>query len=268
MCIPHVQTFSVVASGTVLRRVHAPLPVRVFGRVVTGLRGVVSKVSDLILGNQIGNRIAMTLKTPAHAEGFGLRDDLHLIDSAVAGGAVYALCNVDGVVEMSMLGEHVNFHPFNRFACFVGIADELESRAFCLNHAVASHACFSRWNCSKRSTFNRAVAIPAVHTHLTRMQLVAERDRLFGGVSDVGPFGGEKIPNKKNSADKNNGSTNRDERWDPIGPLRKNGCHSITFMHEGSTRELQMTHSAKGSLPRESVVHPDYGSKSRTKRIT
>lgn len=182
----------------------------------------------------------MAVQTPAHAQRLRLTNFFHLVDAAMAGNASNALSYVNGVIEVGMLRKHVHLHPLNWLSRFVGVTHELKPRAFCLNHAVATHAGFCRRNGSKGSTFNRAVAIPTIHAHLACVQLVAERHRLLRRVADISPLWRKKVPNEKNHTNESNGGTNRNQSWNSIGPLRKNGCHSITFMHEGSTREIRM----------------------------
>ena len=116
MCIPQVQIFSVVTTGTVLRWIHSPLTMWVPSRVVAFLRRVICEVYDLIFGNQIWAGVAVAIKTPAHTERLSLRDHFHLVDAAMARNAIHALSNVNRVIEVRMLRQHVHFDPFNGFS--------------------------------------------------------------------------------------------------------------------------------------------------------
>jgi hypothetical protein len=223
-----------------LWRIDAAGMVQVFRWIVASLDRVEGEIGDLILGHEVWCWIAMAIKTPTHAQWLGLTHHLHLVDATMARSAIYAFANVNRMVELGMLRKHMNLDPFDWFSGLIGVAHQLQAWALGLNHAVAAHTSFSGRNGSKRGAFDCTVAITTVHSHLARMQLVTERHGLLWRVTDIGPLGRKKVPNKKNYTDKRNGGTDRNKSRNAIGPLRKNGCHSITFMQEGLTRKIRL----------------------------
>jgi len=56
---------------------------------------------------------AMTFKTPAHALGFAVVNDLHILDFTMATVATYSTTDVNGMIEVDVIGRFVNAHPRN-----------------------------------------------------------------------------------------------------------------------------------------------------------
>ena len=59
----------------------------------------------------------MAVETPSHGQRRGLAYQRHTINSAVAGGAADALCNVNAVIEVDVIGKDVNSLPVDRLVC-------------------------------------------------------------------------------------------------------------------------------------------------------
>jgi hypothetical protein len=58
-------------------------------------------------------RIAVTSDTPTHAERLLLNDDRHLIDAAVTFDATDTGRDVNAVIEVRVIREQMNPHPFD-----------------------------------------------------------------------------------------------------------------------------------------------------------
>jgi len=129
----------------------------------------------------------------------GPADNFHLINTSMTGCTIHTRIHVNGMIEVSMLGEHVHLDPFNRLACFERVTHKLKPRAFRLNHAVTAHTGFRWWDSGKCSSLNCAMAIATIHTHLTGVQLMAECHGLCWRVADIRPFRGEEVPDKENN---------------------------------------------------------------------
>lgn len=59
-------------------------------------------------------RVTVTVQAGRHAERLHLRDNVHLVDSAVAGHAGHAARDVRGVVEVHKVRQVVHAVPANR----------------------------------------------------------------------------------------------------------------------------------------------------------
>src|SRR3954452_529713 len=99
-----------------------------------------SHVGDLFDRPQIRFRVAMAVQTPAHAERLVLVDLFHLIDPTVTADAANAAGHVGAVVEVGVVGEVVDLHPFDGLARLVALTDWREFGARRPNLAVAVHA--------------------------------------------------------------------------------------------------------------------------------
>ena len=68
-------------------------------------------------------RGSMALETPAHAVGFGMVDDFHVVDLTVASDATDTSVYVNRMVEVDVIRSFVNPDPGDGIAGFPGVAD-------------------------------------------------------------------------------------------------------------------------------------------------
>ena len=112
--------------------------------------------------------MAMTLETKGHAQGFGMMDFHHLVNPPVAFYATHPPVDMDGMVEIDIIGRLVNAYPRNwltvKDAVAIGILvsgeiavpigvftvigspDWLEKRGVPLDVLVAGHADVGGWD--------------------------------------------------------------------------------------------------------------------------
>ena len=69
------------------------------------------KVGYLAYWSQGVLGMAMAIETESHAKVLGVADFLHLVDPAVALYATYTTVNVNGVVEIGVVGHFMNTGP-------------------------------------------------------------------------------------------------------------------------------------------------------------
>ena len=111
---------SAVAPAATDGRIHVPVVDKLFAYLPLGGsgRGFPIQVGDLVERSKMILGGAMALQTPAHAVRFGVIDDFHVIDLAVAGDTAHAAVHVDGVVEINVVRRLVDPDPRNRLAGF------------------------------------------------------------------------------------------------------------------------------------------------------
>ena len=70
----------------------------------------------------------MAFKTPTHADGLIDSNDIHLIDTAVAGRTTDPLREVGAVIKVRVVRKLVDLDPLDRFVLLPAFADGLEAR--------------------------------------------------------------------------------------------------------------------------------------------
>ena len=98
------------------------------------------QIGNLVWRPQIRRRVAMALKAESHAERLRLLHLVHLMDLAMAMDAANSTIHVHGMVEVSKIGQLVNLHPGNGFACLGAFTDERQPRIILQNLVMSIHA--------------------------------------------------------------------------------------------------------------------------------
>lgn len=112
-------------------------------------------------------------------------NDLHLVDLAVTFDARDAARNVNGVVEVNVIGGLVNFDPRNRIPRSIALAHGGEQGAVGLDLVMAVHAGLSGRHIGVTRLLDVAMAVTTIHAELTGVERVAERNGLHRGVADA-----------------------------------------------------------------------------------
>ena len=113
---------------------------------------------------------------------------LHRFDGAmalVAGLRRSVLFDVTLVIEFHVIGKHVDLLPSDRRVVVVGFRKLLDFGAIGRNNQVAIHANVQAGNRRVIRALGRRVAVKTLHLVLTGVELMGERDRLFGRVTLV-----------------------------------------------------------------------------------
>ncbi len=128
--------------------------------------------------------------------------------------------NVHAVVEEGIVRQVVHTDPAQRLVVLHAVLERREQLAVPLDHRVAVHAGLRRRDVGNRRGLDGDVAVTAIETELTHVQLVAVRDGLLGRVTDVGELGGEEIPD---ACDRQDADCRAGDRQDERGPVRRFG---------------------------------------------
>src|SRR5438270_5285586 len=114
---------SSVTGGTTLQRLNLPIVHELFAVLFLhfsgNLRVVVPlpvQVGDLVGRTHPRGGIAMAIEAESHAQRFGMINLVHLVDLAMALDTTDAAVDVDGMVEIHVVGRLVNMDPRNRLA--------------------------------------------------------------------------------------------------------------------------------------------------------
>src|SRR5947209_6004483 len=92
----------------------------IFAHETTALRGLILwrgpvHVEDLVAWTKRVLGMAMAVEAPAHSQGRRLPRQRHPIDRAMTGGAAHALGDVNAMVEVDVIGKHMDPLPANGF---------------------------------------------------------------------------------------------------------------------------------------------------------
>src|SRR6185312_356268 len=143
------------------------------------LRGLIPHFGDHLTGPYVFFRIAVTVQTPAHLQGFLLIHERHGVHTAVAGFATYALLDVDRVIEVDVVGKVIDLLPLDGLVRRIAVADGFESRTVDPDFGVAVHTSLSGRHHGVRGIFDAGVAVSAIDPHGTDVMGVTERDGLL-----------------------------------------------------------------------------------------
>src|SRR5262249_4903459 len=124
---------------------------------------------------EVRRRIAVTVEAEAHAQRFLLAHALHGVDASVARDASHAGGEVDAVIEIGVIGEHVHAHPMDGGVRGVAGAHRGELLALGLDELVTVHAGFGGRDGRLGRSLDGVVTVTTVDAELTRVQPVAER---------------------------------------------------------------------------------------------
>ena len=216
-----------MAPAATYRRVHIPVVDKFFSQFP--LRGagwgLPVEVGDLVQRAKMILRGTMALETPAHALGFGVVDDLHVIHLAVAGHATDAPVHVNCMVEVDVVRRLVNANPGNRIAGFPGFADRGQFWAQRFDLGVAVHAGLCPWNVGVGRFLHPSMAVTAIHSELVDVQRVIKSHRLRGLIAHPRVFGGKVICHARDHAGDHHGHTDQNLDREPVGPSWENIGH-------------------------------------------
>jgi len=127
----------------------------------------------------------MAFQAPRHIEGLNLLDFDHLVDATVAGDATDTDGDVRLMIEIDVVGKHVDVDPRYGLAGLVAFTDGCQQSRLFFHLRVAVHAGFGGRDGGVSGLFDRRVAVVAVHTEVTGVQLMAVRYWLDGGITCV-----------------------------------------------------------------------------------
>ncbi len=127
-------------------------------------------------------RLPMAIETETHRKWLFMPDDLHLVDPSMTFDAGNTTCYVHGVVEVNVIGEDVDIHPRNRITRLIADTHRFEQRTVRLDDAVAVHAGLRRGDVGMSRLLDVAMTKTAIDTQLSRVQRVAEGNRLNGSI--------------------------------------------------------------------------------------
>lgn len=139
--------------------------------------------------------VSVAIETPLHRQRFFLFDDFHFVDPAVAGNAADAFVDMHAVVEVNEVRQRMHFLPDDWIPGFEAVSYGLQIGAGRMDDAqvAAWFAWLSRsghisamaiatsrrcWDRGMTGDFNSVMTVPAVEPKVTRVQFVAERNRL------------------------------------------------------------------------------------------
>jgi hypothetical protein len=180
----------------------------------------------LVHWTQIEFGLAMALKTPSHRERLDLRDDLHLVYTAVTRLTSNPPIDVGGMAEDGVVGEVMNLYPLDGLVIRPTLTHGEKSERFRLDLPVAVHACLGGRHPGMIRNLNTGVAVLATNAKLTGMKTVTVLYRLRRGIPDVSEVRREEVPHQKNEDDPGEERSHKREEREHIGPLRKDLRHT------------------------------------------
>jgi len=131
-------------------------------------------------------RILVTVEAEAHLHRLRFESERHLIDATVTRRAADTLIDVDAVVEIHEAWQVRDAIPGNRLVGREAGADRCQRRALRPDLGVAVHARLGRRHARERRRLDGRVAIATVDAVVGDVVLVAERNRLLDGLTDLG----------------------------------------------------------------------------------
>ena len=150
-----------------------------------------------LVGPQVLIRILVTVQTPRHTEWLLLSHDWHLVDVAMTTGTAHSGTEMHGVIEISVVRQFVNTFPSNWLRCSPAFPNRQKLLTLRQDQVVTIHTGSCWRHIGMRGFFDIVVAVAAIHSQVTRMQLVAECHRLHRPVAYVSIPRREKIPDKR-----------------------------------------------------------------------
>lgn len=150
-----------------------------------------AEVGDFVDRTDVFFRRAMTIETEAHAEGFDVADLIHLIDAAVAFDATDAAGDVDGMVEIDVIGGDMDLDPGDRDIIAGALADDGQARVVFEHLVMAIHAGGSAGQVGIPGFIDAVMTVPAIETQLAGMDGVGKRHRLRRLIAFACVFGGD-----------------------------------------------------------------------------
>ncbi len=120
----------------------------------------------------------MAIEAPSHGQRRARAHQRHLTHGAVAGGAAYALGDVNRMIEIDVIGQPVHLVPANGLVVGEAAAHPLQHFGLCIELRMASHAGMGGGNTRNGRPLDSGMTISAINAEPADMMLVAERNRL------------------------------------------------------------------------------------------
>ncbi len=197
-------------------RVNTPLFLKIFSCVSLDGSSILvfdctrnpREVGDLVHGSKGVLGMAMAIEAESHAKVLGVADFLHLVDPAVAFHTTYTAVNVNGVVEVGVVGNFVNADPWDgsalseetvpilvlavaQDAVLVGVfpviagPNRFQGGRIRLNGLVAAHADIGCGNPCVSRLVHTMVTIAAVKAEFAYVKAMVIGNRLRGLVANT-----------------------------------------------------------------------------------
>ena len=211
-------------------------------RLMVSRRGPLH-IGDFRDGSPEGTGVAMAVEAPAHAERRHLGNRDHLVDAAVAGDAANPRRHVHAVGEIGVVGQIVDANPAHWPGAREAVPNRREQRAVPLDRQMAVHARLRGRNIGDARNLDRGVAVAAVETKLSHVELVAVRDGLSGTIAHIRVPRGKEIPHARDREYRNDGASDGGDDRELIPPRGKDLGQRLGL------------HGAGGQLPRPRVRH-------------
>ena len=134
---------------------------------------------------------------------------------------------MDGVVEVGVVRQAVNLHPWDRLARLPALADGGEARAVAEDLALtmAVDAGLGVGEIGVAGNLDEAMAVAAVHSKLLHVKSVGEGDRLVRLVAHAGVLGGEVVPDPESHGRPCEEDADKQLERYPVGPSGKEIRH-------------------------------------------
>jgi len=121
----------------------------------------------------------VAIETPAHRERSCLPHQRHGSDRPMTGRAADSFGNMDGVIEINVIGQPMHALPVDRFVLGQAIAHRRKHRGVGKELRMARHAGRRRRQTGEGGFFNGRVAVTAIDTVVADVMLVTEGYRLM-----------------------------------------------------------------------------------------
>src|SRR5690606_30927034 len=154
-------------------------------------------------------------------------------DAAVAARTPNPGGDVRPVIEEGVVGQHVHADPRDRLVGLVTSANHTEARTVGLDLRVAVHAGLRGWDRGDGRSLYRAVAVAAVHPHVTSMEGVAEGHGLLGPIACIRVHRRPPVPDRENEEGPNQRRQSTYGEGDFVCPARKDGRHDSSPFTSG-----------------------------------
>ena len=191
----------------------------------------------------------MAFQTERHAERFVVVNFHHLVNPAVTLYAANATVDVDGMVEINVVGSFVDSDPrygwtienaisvyilfsgklavFVRVLSVVGRTNGFEQRGVGFDRFVTRHAHVGRGNACMSRFVDGSVTISAIKAELASVELVVVGYGLGGLIAYSRVFGGSIVSDAGNNGSPGHAQGNDQLDWYGVDPARKNITHEM-----------------------------------------
>jgi hypothetical protein len=182
-------------------------------------------VRNLVQWTKVGIRVAVTVQTPAHAEGLDETDLFHFRDVTVAGRASHSLADVNAVIEIGVVWRFVDANPVDRLTRIGTRQKRGHARVVSSDEGVTVHAGLCGWQRCDGRDFDGGVAVTTIDSELPGVQLVAVRHGLTRHVAYIGVLGRKVVPDTRHYQDDGDEGAADDIAGNSVDPLWKNLGH-------------------------------------------